>query len=311
MKKATFILTADIHLREDQPVCRTDDYGKAQEKAIDLLDTIQHDHSCPILIVGDLFDKWKPSPNLLTWSIKHLPNRLIEDTILVTPGQHDLPNHNIDLLPKSGLSTLEAAGTIKILRYGIHELKIRDIKINIHSYPFGSEIKPIDKHPRHEKRADRDIAITHYFTYQGKAWPGCKSPNAKTLLKKMKGYDLVVTGDNHQPFVIRDENRVLVNPGSMMRMKADQVNHKPRLYLYYAEDNTIEPVFFPIEEGVISRIQIEKEKEKDDRIKAFVSSIKNQGETRLNFRENLKTYFLNNRESRAVRNIIWRSLGDE
>ena len=63
MRTADAIITADIHLRETSPQCRTDDYWKAQEDKIEFLKELQHKHhDCPILDGGDLFDQWKPSP---------------------------------------------------------------------------------------------------------------------------------------------------------------------------------------------------------------------------------------------------------
>ena len=63
-----------------------------------------------------------------------------------------------------------------------------------------------------------------------------------------------------------------MNPGSIYRMEASQENHKPRVYLWYAETNTVEPVYIPIESGVISREHLETKEERDIRINAFIST---------------------------------------
>ena len=40
------ILTADWHLREDQPVCRTDDFWKAQWAKIDFINDLAEHEGC-------------------------------------------------------------------------------------------------------------------------------------------------------------------------------------------------------------------------------------------------------------------------
>jgi len=302
MKTPTLILLADTHIRETQPLCRIDDYFEAQREKWDFIDEIQHKYNIPILIAGDLFDKWKPSPKLLTWCIDNLP-----DNIIAIPGQHDLPNHNISLLDKSGLQTLDSAGVIQIIKNLCLKIKIKGLNLNIHAYPFGSEIGSLNGTFKRQNNT-KNIALMHYFTYKENKFPGCNTYSANKLLKKMKGYDLIVVGDNHQSFIAEEDNRLLVNPGSLMRMKSDQIDYKPRLFLYYAEDNSVEAIDIPIKENVISRIHIDKSKNSDEKIEAFVDSVKNQGEIGLNFKENLKDYFLNNKEKDSVKNIIWGSM---
>ena len=84
--KPTAILTGDIHLRDDQPVCRTDEYFAAQHRKIKWLRELQEKHDCPVFDAGDLFSRSKPSHFLLQWAIQELPERF--HTI---PGNHDLP----------------------------------------------------------------------------------------------------------------------------------------------------------------------------------------------------------------------------
>ena len=68
IQQASAILCGDVHLREDSPICRTDDVWAAQWKKIDFISDLQKTHDCPVLCSGDLFDYWKPSPNLLTFA---------------------------------------------------------------------------------------------------------------------------------------------------------------------------------------------------------------------------------------------------
>jgi DNA repair exonuclease SbcCD nuclease subunit len=144
------------------------------------------------------------------------------------------------------------------------------------------------------------------MTYKGKPpWPGCEDPPAKELLKRYPDYDLIVTGHNHQSFVEELDGRLLVNPGAITRQEADKADHKPCVYLWYAEENQVEPHYLPVEEGVISREHIEQTEERNERIEAFVSRLNDEWEAGLSFEQNLERFFKENEIRQSVQEIIW------
>lgn len=295
MKKVTCIITADLHLREDQPVCRTDDFFAAQTRKLNWLSELQQKYNCPILDGGDLFHHWKPSPALLRYAINNLPSEIV-----TVPGNHDLPSHSMELYEKSGLAVLEASGKVNVLFEKEYNLVNA---INITPFPWGYEVVS------HASTPYRKIALCHVMTYQGrKPFPGCTAPGAGALLRNTKGYNLIITGHNHVPFVVEDDGRLLINPGSLMRTTAAQIDHKPRVYLYYAENNTIEPVFVPIKEGVITREHIDITEYRDDRIDAFISRLSDEIETGLSFEHNLESYFSKNRIRQNTKDLVWEAV---
>jgi len=93
-KQVSAILCSDLHLREDTPICRTDDYKAAQAKKVEWLQHLADTHCCPILCAGDVFDNWNISAEMATWAIENMP------TMYAIPGQHDLPSHNLELIKK-------------------------------------------------------------------------------------------------------------------------------------------------------------------------------------------------------------------
>ena len=290
MKKPSAIITADNHLLERNPVCRLDDLTETQWKKQRWLKKLQAKYNCPILDGGDLFHHWKPTPQLLARAIKEIPKRI------VVPGNHDLPAHNINLYNKSGLNVLEEAGIIQVQTA---PRIFKDFEIDY--FPWGSKLEPIkrnrDKKPK--------IALCHVFTYPGrKPWPGCRSPRAKGIMRLLEGYDLIITGDNHQPFTIETDDQLLVNPGSLCRLTAAQADHKPRVYLWYAETNTVEPVYVPIEEDVITRDHLVNKEERDERMDSFISCLKTDLEVGLSFDKNLKEFMGANDISGPVTKII-------
>ena len=280
------ILTGDWHLREDTPVCRTDDFQAAQWKKVQLISELQKTYNCPVIHSGDLFHHWKPSPWLLSKTIDALPQQF--KTIY---GNHDLPQHNIELEDKTGIYALWRANRLEILS-GTHWLDNPELA----DFP-SIEIK------------GRPVLVYHVMTYQGKKpWPGCTDPMGVALLRKYPEYDLILTGHNHIPFVETHKNRLLVNPGSIMRQFADQIDHRPRVYLYNASENTATPYYLPIEEGVVTREHLQTEEERNNRMEAFITRLNSDWETSLSYEANLESFFAANQIRQSVKDIIYKSM---
>ncbi len=158
--------------------------------------------------------------------------------------------------------------------------------------------------------SSRGVAVWHHFVWDGKElpWPGCEEMTAKKVLKKYPQYDLIVTGDHHKPFVCEYEGRLLVNPGCLTRQVADYTDHKPRVYLWYADTNTVEPYYLTAQEGAVSREHIEVKEERDKRIDAFVSRLSDEWEVGLSFEENLKRFISSNQLRKSVVDLIYKAL---
>ena len=280
MESPDYILSSDWHLRDSQPICRTDDFEEAQWKAVDFVSELQKKYDCPVLHAGDLYHHWKPSPYLLAKTIQHLPQQFYS-----IYGNHDLPQHAIELLNKCGIYVLQQAGILKT-NFPSKEVEL----CHFHQTP---------------KQDFADILVWHIMTYQGKEpWPGCTDPKAAKLLMKNPSYKLILTGDNHMSFVEEYEGRHLVNPGSLTRQTAKQIDFKPSVYLYFEKSNTIERVFIPILKGVISREHIEEEESRDARIEAFISTLSTDWKIGFDFKENLKNFAKKNEVKKSTMELI-------
>lgn len=278
------ILTGDWHLRESVPICRTDDFEAAQWRAVDFIADLQRKWDCDVEHSGDLFDFWKPSPSLLTKAMIHLPKKFRTNY-----GNHDLPQHSMMLAPKSGTYCLEQAGFISTK-------SDNDVDMN----HFKEEPPEL---------SDASILVWHLMVRKGKKlWPGQTDPKAGKLLRKYPQYDLILTGDNHASFTEDYEGRLLVNPGSLTRQEAGQIDFKPSVYLYYASTNSIKRVFLPIESGVISREHLEAIELREARIDAFVSTLDADWEIGMSFNENLRKFFQANDVKKSIMNIIHQNL---
>src|SRR5690606_33393533 len=118
----------------------------------------------------------------------------------------------------------------------------------------------------------RQVGVWHHFVWDGKElpWPDCNEVTARQVLKTNPEFDLIVTGDYHKPFTYQYKGRLLVNCGCLTRQAADYVNHRPRVWLWDEETNTVKVKFLDIELGVVSRAHIEVQEERNKRLDAFI-----------------------------------------
>lgn len=279
------ILCADFHFRADNPECRKDIFLQTLSRKMKFLKKLQeHCNMAPFLFAGDLFHKWNNKPALLSWAIEQMPHYFYG-----VPGNHDLPAHNLDRYSESSMGVVQMARKVSYL----HGPKVRQKIMSFHSksvpfcaigFPYGS--KPEKPPKKFEKM--RKVAVIHEYCYKGKKpFPGAMNGVTK-MMRKFPDYDLIVTGDNHIPFVHEMEGRLLVNPGSLTRQTADQIDHKPRVYLWFADDNRVEKLYLPIKKWHVSREHLDKTKERDEKIKIFVDRLDKNFETQISFDANMK-----------------------
>jgi len=284
-KKATAILCSDFHLREDTPVCRTDNFWETQWQKMEIINELQRRHDCFVLHAGDLFHHWKPSPYLLSTTMEHLPAKFY--TVL---GQHDLPQHSLKLIEKCGVYTLEKAGKLKLLN-GTHW----------------------DQEPMEavDDALPKGILVWHHLTYITPPFPGATGGQALGLLKKYSQFRLIVTGDNHQSFyqyVDEKQSRVLVNPGSLTRQTADQIDFQPRVALWYEKENDIVWVNISVRKDAVTREHLEKTEQRNARIEAFVNRLNDDWRATMSFEDNLGLFFKTNNVRESVKEIIYKSI---
>lgn len=288
------ILCADLHLREDQPLCRTDNFWETQKEKLIQLQNIQNNYDpippVPVLCAGDIFHRWKASPRLLSMALEYLP-----DNMITIPGNHDLPAHNLNKLEWSALTTLEKAEktflTIKTITFPFYK---KDGVFKVFSFPYGTSLKHASK-GRYSK-----IALIHKFAYKGrKPFPGATG-GVVSIMKKLKGYDLIVCGDNHQPFTHEENETLFVNPGSISRQTSDQMKHRPRVYLWYSNSRSVLPVYLDIDQSVVTQSHNKTVKEYNNRINLFISKLDSKVNVELDFVPSLKEYMNSNEISQPV-----------
>jgi len=288
------IFGADWHFRYSNPKCRTDIYHETISKKLKWLKKLQKKLGIPILNGGDITDKCLyVSPAEVVASINLLEE--IPDMIGII-GNHDLLHRSMDYLDKSIISIFIKSGKIKHID-GYYDL---DEKTRVFGFDFGSEIT----HPDPEDLIDGcNIAMWH--GYVSKEFnPLFGKVVARDLLEEFPEFNILLTGDNHIRFIEEMDGRFLINPGSFLRMSANQIDFEPAVFVIDTDEMSYEMIKVPIEVGVISTEHIQIEKDRDDRIESFVTNLDEEYEITDAFEKNLENYIAENKHDENNKLLI-------
>lgn len=216
------IFCADLHIDSVPPIARAaePDWYDAVRRPLKELRGLQQRHGCPVVIAGDLFNRWNVPPEAINFALAELP-----DWTIAVPGNHELPYHRYEDVRKSAYWTLVEAGRVADLDPRMPAV-VGEKKLVLHGFPYGVPVKPIG-----ENRAGgwTHVAVVHAYCWiAGADHPGADpGKRAKRYLPKLEGYDHAFFGDNHVPF----HHKKIVNCGGFLRRRADEKTHRPRVWL--------------------------------------------------------------------------------
>lgn len=221
------IQTGDWHLSDTPPAYRENepDWWAAQQRPLDQIKELQNKyHGVPILFGGDLFDKAKCSPELVNWTIKHMPQ------VYGIPGNHDLVHHRYEDIHKSSFWTMVEASKVIDLKPGVpHPLH----GFTVYGYPFGSPVKSVASHPI----VGFNVAVVHAYCWRkGHGFPGATPEHRVTEWeKKLGNFQIACFADNHSHFVYGGKETTVVNTGCIMRRRRDESGYEPRVALIWSD----------------------------------------------------------------------------
>jgi DNA repair exonuclease SbcCD nuclease subunit len=213
----------DVHLSHKVPAvrdCSLDEWYAVQAGYLDQLTALHKQHNAPVVIAGDLFDRWNPPPSLVNMAMRHLPER-----VFAVPGQHDMRFHQISDMHHTGFGTLVESGKVIMLKPG-EPLRFHKRRLELHGFPWGEDVKPLDA--RSYNDGWTRVAVIHAYVWvkDEQRYPGARdSQKASAYKDRMVGYDLVHFGDNHKPFEVGK----IYNGGAFMVRKSDEMDQHPKV----------------------------------------------------------------------------------
>jgi len=306
--KVIAILTSDYHLSHKPPIWRSNepDWYEAMLRPLGEIQELSEEYDCPVLCAGDIFDKWNSPAELINFAMKHLPRQLY-----AIPGQHDLPNHNLQELYRSSFASLTLSGSIDFAKmFGINNMIVQ-------CFYFGQKIGITES----SSKGTLDVALVHDYVWMGKhKYPnapeekeipnGRKKPNKYMINGKYYGYDVIVYGDNHKSFLTHIGKTTIFNCGTLMRRKSDEVDYKPQVGLLYS-DGSVEPHYLDISKDKhLTADEVKEAKLEEVDMEIFAEELRKLGSSALDFADAIQQFWTKNKTPKKVKDIILKAMGD-
>lgn len=302
------LVTGDWHLDTHVPQNRIDDYFVAQVAKVNWIFELAEIEGCHYIIQpGDFFNSHRANDYLKQLWISAIDTRLPSTTICTIYGQHDLRYHSSDK-DNTPLRVMEVSGSVHIIPnyWDIHG------RLALYGCSWG---EPIPKDIEYPKDSTFNILVAHIMVIKDKKiWEAQKEFTWGNHLLRRTKFDLIVTGDNHESFVIEGEgHRKLINCGSLMRSTIAQVNHKPVVYIIDTDSKEITTHYIPIRppQEVLAIDKMKEEEKKNEELDLFIEGLSESPEIKgLNFLENLRTYMEEENIPTNVTEIIEEALNE-
>lgn len=316
-KKWDFLFVSDSHFRHDVPLCY-------QESGVDFWEDVQMPvmrwlfqskdkyNINRIIHAGDWFNKPKPPYDLLNQCIKmfseYFPDGDSYKTLHCIAGNHDLPCHNYEQNDESAWGTLCSANLFSNDFSLYYSMFCGDCALFFVDYDCLDSMDEALEVAR--TNGLKNILVTHQYIWKGNVlpFPGCTYPNANDYLDMYPEFDVIVTGDNHQHFIVEKDGRLLINPGCMIRQKSSEMDYVPQGVLFNCQTMEYESVRIPYKYEHITRDHLEHDEQVESRKNAFVESLEKDVEVGLSFRDNLEQIINKSNVSKKTRTIIQKVL---
>ena len=226
------IAVADMHLSLNRPIARGEpNWADYQESVLKQLAALQDKYECPILIAGDVFDRWDTTAACINHALIHWPCKAYGT--YGVPGNHDLPHHVYTEIHRSAYWTLVEAGKLRNLTPPFaQQIESSAGTITVTPFPCSFPIKP---NPAKKDLVLR-IALIHDLIWTEKTgYPGAdESKRYGKWINKLTGFDVAIFGDNHKGFLIQSDDKCsILNVGTLMCRKATEMDYKPSVGLIH------------------------------------------------------------------------------
>ncbi len=283
------IATSDWHLREERPINRKPGFQKQQYEKIMFIMELCSKYDADLYNAGDVFDKPRQSRKFVSKYLR-LFKQYPEVLHVACAGQHDQIYHSKNIADTS-IELLFASGWL-------HNPQ----NPALWAADWGSEMS-----------VSTDRLIAHYCVTERPNEFIEYSLTASQFLAATKAR-IAVTGDFHDAHYLEEDGRLLVNPGSPMRLGVDSVNKKPSVYLIDTEKaEVIDQIFLPIHPGeeVFDLVGVKRKKESEklkeemaDRFEDYLKRMSEYKTERPDFHKNLEKLVVATCEDEDVKKEI-------
>jgi len=277
------VLLSDCHISLDNPVARLDNLQEVQWKKLKYIWDWANNHQAVILQAGDFVDgprSWYLLELLHDWFSARCTTQFMG-----VRGQHDNYLYTKDLSTTMGI--LIKTGLIRLLTsepaeigYGVAD---------VYGCSYGEEV------PEVEDPKAVNILVIHAPISDVAPNRNINYMNAKEFLREHKQYDLILCGDIHHRFVVKEGNRAIVNAGCLLRRDVSDESGIAPPGFFTCEIGSeglgviaFHPVPHAPADQVLTRSHIDSKKESKDALELFIHSVEKGTSGKSDLIENLK-----------------------
>lgn len=300
----------DIHARSNNPRYRIDDYNLTLLDKINGVLDLAFKNNCEIVAMpGDIFETHRVSNYIISKLIDYLvyyrDNCGMKFVGVI--GNHDAPFHNLSL-DNCPINVLRSAEVFNLL----DETPFNTGAEDFYGASWGKSIPEIK-----DKGVFNVLLIHKMIIGENKLWEGQENfVTARTLLAK-NDFDLIISGDNHQCFTSEYKGKTLLNMGSLGRMTAAQLDHKPTVAIYDTETKKYELFEVPISPASevfnLEEIKYKKEVAKEnEKIKEYINLLSESNEeNEWDYVDNLINFMYSANTSDEIKEIVLSTLEED
>jgi len=294
-------ILGDTHFTNRSPERRIDSYWDTFGRKTEEVLSIFKENECDAVIqVGDFFDTPTVANRVKSFLITVLNKYRRKICCIV--GQHDIVGHSVSTLPNSPLAVLEAAGVVGLLNNNPQHLGStkEGIPIDIYGANFGEEV------PEVKEKENFNILVIHAMIGTRPLYPGQDLADPQRFLRKYPKYNLVCAGDYHYRFIETYKDRMIINPGALIRKTISKfdLEHRPAVVIFDTDTNTSKVIELDVEsiEKVFNLTRIEKKN--SDALLQFIEGLKNRGKEVVGWKHILHTVLKERNSNQEVKQII-------
>jgi predicted phosphodiesterase len=297
---------ADLHATFRNPPCRDDDMRETLARVLQRLAERK-----TLILAGDIVDNFDVPYEVSREIARQLTNKVV----LFVYGSHDLPQHNYQQRHRGAIALLNELTNW----YELHHTPshIGDIAVYGASWEIIPPVPGITLLPLRPNVLVTHMPLwvrNHAFTEFHGAVPS-DSVQTKARLSPYCYYDLIVSGDNHRPFIHTTESQsytgrtVWLNCGPSFRLDASEVDIPACAWdIFWSAERrefSIEKVLLP--DAKLSRDHLEEQRQEELLVSKFVKSLK-QERTKHDFLEELTVMTSDPKVMKATRRLVWEAV---
>lgn len=300
------ILCSDLHLSHKPPLIRDPKtWMEVQADALLQLGRLSRENNnAPIICAGDVFDHWDQPPSMITFCIERIPKNFY-----AIPGQHDIPYHSYKDIFKSSYWTLVTAGVINHLDAFTVLKSGTGVQFLVTPFPWGHKLKgsstPVDK-------TVVTLAVVHRYLW--KKGYGYENAPVEEYVKNIPDkvincYSSMVFGDNHQGFKYKVGETSIINTGTLLRRKKDELDYTPQVGILLADGTIKTHKLDCSKDKFVETSEVTKDSEWPElNLDELITDLKNIKDKGYDFVQSVKRFLKQNKIDKYISQIVMEAL---